>query len=81
MRKVLLWLAGLFALGVSALLEVTFHDASHAELVWHRYPVFDFVFGAIGCALIVVISKWLGHHFLQRDESYYEVDRETETNR
>ena len=79
MTRILFWLAGLVALVVSAILEIVFHDPSHDELVWHGYPVFDFLFGVIGCALIVILSKWLGHRFLQRDESYYERDHEMET--
>lgn len=78
MRRVLFWLTGSVALGLSVLIEIVFHDPSHDELVWHGYPVFDFVFGVIGCALIVILSKWLGHQFLQRGESYYESDGETD---
>ena len=30
------------------------------------------LFGFISCALIIVVSKWLGHHWLMRDEDYYD---------
>lgn len=29
-------------------------------------------FGLLGCILIIVASKWLGHAVLQREEDYYE---------
>jgi len=35
-------------------------------------PGFWSLFGFISCALIIVVSKWLGHHWLMRDEDYYD---------
>jgi hypothetical protein len=29
-------------------------------------------YGAVGCAAIVVVSKWLGHLFLQKREDFYD---------
>ena len=29
-------------------------------------------YGAVGCAAIVVVSKWLGHLFLQKREDWYD---------
>ena len=37
-----------------------------------RIPGFWSLFGFISCALIIVVSKWLGHHWLVRDEDYYD---------
>ena len=37
-----------------------------------RIPGFWSLFGFISCALIIVESKWLGHHWLVRDEDYYD---------
>ena len=37
-----------------------------------RIPGFWSLFGFISCALIIVVSKWLGHHWLMRDEDYYD---------
>ena len=37
-----------------------------------RIPGFWSLFGFISCALIIVVSKWLGHHWLMRDEGYYD---------
>ena len=36
-----------------------------------KVPGFWSLFGFISCALIIVVSKWLGHHWLMRDEDYY----------
>ena len=37
-----------------------------------KIPGFWSLFGFISCALIIVVSKWLGHHWLMRDEDYYD---------
>ena len=37
-----------------------------------KVPGFWSLFGFISCALIIVVSKWLGHHWLMRDEDYYD---------
>ena len=37
-----------------------------------RIPGFWSLFGFISCALIIVVSKWLGNHWLVRDEDYYD---------
>jgi len=37
-----------------------------------RIPGFWSLFGFISCALIIIVSKWLGHHWLVRDEDYYD---------
>jgi hypothetical protein len=58
----------------SVVLELPFRHLIHSELPWHLVPGFDFVYGFLGCAVIVLASKWLGHALLQRPEDYY--DRE-----
>jgi hypothetical protein len=30
------------------------------------------VFGFIACVLIIVLSKWIGHHGIMKDEEYYD---------
>ena len=56
----------------TAVLEYVFRHLAHPEFIWHKIPAFDFVYGALGCAAIVIVSKWLGKHFLQRPEDYWE---------
>ena len=68
------WMATAFILVITIGLEIVFSHLAHAEFPWHRFPSFDFVYGVVGCAVIVLVSKWLGQAFVQRDESYYERD-------
>ena len=37
-----------------------------------KIPGFWSFFGFISCVLIIVVSKWIGHHWLVRDEDYYD---------
>ncbi|HXV62638.1 MAG TPA: hypothetical protein VEK15_18200 [Vicinamibacteria bacterium] len=68
------WLAAASILLITIALEIVFSHLAHTEFPWHRFPSFDFVYGLLGCAVIVLVSKWLGHAFLQRDENYYDEE-------
>ena len=37
-----------------------------------KIPGFWSLFGFISCVLIIVVSKWIGRHWLVRDEDYYD---------
>ena len=37
-----------------------------------KIPGFWSLFGFIACILIIVVSKWIGHHGLMKDEDYYD---------
>ena len=37
-----------------------------------KIPGFWSLFGFISCVLIIVVSKWIGHHWLVRDEDIYD---------
>ena len=37
-----------------------------------KIPGFWSLFGFISCVLIIVVSKWIGHHWRVRDEDYYD---------
>ena len=37
-----------------------------------KIPGFWSLYGFISCVLIIVVSKWLGQHWLVRDEDYYD---------
>ncbi len=39
---------------------------------WEKLPIFEAVFGFLGCLLIIFVSKALGHFFLQKKEDYYD---------
>ena len=48
-----------------------FFRPEHPHFWWEKIPAFDAIFGFLGCILIVIGSKALGHHWLQKDEDYY----------
>ncbi len=57
---------------LTAALELAFRHLAHPAFFWYELPAFDFVYGFLGCGLIVFGSKWVGHKFVQRDEHYYD---------
>jgi hypothetical protein len=44
----------------------------HIHFIWETLPFFSAVYGFIGCIVIILGSKALGHYWLQRQEDYYE---------
>ncbi|MEE9143576.1 MAG: hypothetical protein V3U06_02260 [Candidatus Binatia bacterium] len=48
-------------------------EEGHAAFWNHMWGFFAF-FGFIGCVAIIVISKLIGHSWLQRGENYYDHD-------
>jgi hypothetical protein len=45
----------------------------HAEYLWDRLPGWSAVFGFGSCALLIFVSKFLGHQGgLMRREDYYD---------
>jgi hypothetical protein len=46
----------------------------HGDFPWSHVPGFFALFGFVGCVIIVVVSKLLGHYWLQRKEGYYDRD-------
>lgn len=66
------WLIGIGAtVLITGVLEIVYRHYAHPHFWWQATPIFDLVYGVAGCAVIVVVSKWLGHTWLQRDEAYY----------
>jgi len=57
---------------VEVLIHLSPHFHSHAAFVWQEIPGFSALYGFVGCILIIVVSKTLGHHWLQKEEDYYE---------
>jgi hypothetical protein len=47
-------------------------DKEHAHTRLERWPAFWSVFGFLGCALLIVASKWFGHLGIMKDEDYYD---------
>mgnify|MGYP001179285995 CR=1 FL=1 len=55
---------------VGILVHIFLHP--HAHFWWEELPVFSAIYGFIGCIIIIIGSKALGHHWLQKEEDYYE---------
>jgi hypothetical protein len=70
MKRFWLSVAGVLT-ALTVALEVVYRDASHAYFWWQAVPMFDLIYGLVGCVVIVLVSKWLGHAWLQRAETYY----------
>ncbi len=62
------------AYGVLALLVVVDFIIPRHEIHFFgdKIPGFWSLFGFIACILIIVISKWIGHAWLMKDEDYYD---------
>ena len=69
MKRTLLVIA--LVLIASALADVFWRD-SYGYYAWSRIPAFYALFGLIGCVTIVLVSKWLGHMWLQKEQDYYD---------
>jgi len=52
--------------------HVQFFTHFHADFVWQEIPGFSAIYGFFGCVAIIIISKALGHHWLQKEEDYYD---------
>lgn len=44
----------------------------HGEFPWSRILGFFALFGFVCCVAIVIVSKLIGHYWLQRKEDYYD---------
>lgn len=69
MKRILV--AILMGLAISVLLDLLLRG-SHGDFIWYSIFGFFALFGLIGCIALVLISKWLGHYWLQRKENYYD---------
>ena len=47
-------------------------DKEHAHTKAEHFPAFWAVFGFVGCALIIILSKWFGHAGITKREDYYD---------
>ena len=71
-----LWLIVLALFASSIILpDLLDRHHAHAEFWWQVTPAFDLFYGFAGCVGLILMSKWLGHAWLQRDENFYEDDR------
>ena len=70
--KALVW-ASFVILGLLVLVDALFVNKEHAHTAVERIPGFWSLYGFIGCALIVIVSKWYGHSGIMTREDYYDT--------
>jgi len=76
MRSV--WLAVVMvALAISVWADLLVRRGEYGEW-WYPVPGFFALLGLLGCIAIVVVSKLLGHYWLQRGEDSYRDDETDE---
>ena len=39
---------------------------------WEKIPVFDAIFGFVGCLFLIIFSKTIGSKMLNKREDYYD---------
>ena len=63
-----------FAYGILVLLVAADFIIPRHEIHFFgdKIPGFWSLYGFISCVLIIEVSKWLGQHWLVRDEDYYD---------
>jgi len=68
-RWLAVFIASLVILILLELFLVTGHG--HNAFPWSGITGFFALFGVIGCLLLIVFAKLIGHYWLQRKEDYY----------
>lgn len=59
-------------LGCLILLDALLVDKGGAHTWVERLPGFWSLFGLVGCALLIILSKWYGHWGIMKREEYYD---------
>ena len=59
-------------LAVLILVDALFVNKEHAHTNPEHFPLFWAVFGFVGCAIIIILSKWFGHAGIMTREDYYD---------
>ena len=52
---------------------VRFYFHPHLYFSWQSLPIFGALYGFVGCVIIILGSKALGHFWLTKKEDYYET--------
>lgn len=47
-------------------------ERHHAEFFWDKIPGFSAAYGFASCAVIIIVSKFIGHAWLMKKENYYD---------
>lgn len=59
-------------LALLVLWDIFLVDKEHAHTAAEHWWGFWSIFGFVGCALIIVASKWFGHAGIMQREDYYD---------
>ena len=71
--KQLFWvLYGCLFLSLFAGVLVHFYLHPEVHFFWEGLPIFNALYGFVGCIAIILGSKAIGQYWLQKDEDYYE---------
>jgi hypothetical protein len=62
----------LAVLAALVLTDVLLVGKEHAHTAVERVPAFWAVFGFVGCAALILVSKWFGHAGIMQREDYYD---------
>ena len=65
-------LYGCLFLSITAGFFIYLYLHPEVHFFWEALPVFSAVYGFIGCIVIILGSKAIGHFWLQKKEDYYE---------
>jgi hypothetical protein len=49
-----------------------FIPTEEVHFFWEKLPIFNVLFGIIGCIVLIIGSKALGKLFIQKDDDYYD---------
>jgi hypothetical protein len=52
--------------------DVLLVNNDEAHTAAEHFPAFWSIFGFLGCALIIIVSKWFGHAGIMTREDYYD---------
>jgi hypothetical protein len=65
-------LLGCLFLSVIAAIWVRLYLHPEVHFSWEGLPVFSAAYGFVGCIVIILVSRAIGHLWLLKDEDYYE---------
>jgi hypothetical protein len=69
--KLVIWVS-CAVLALLAVADILFVGNQEAHTQVEHLPAFWSIFGFLGCAVIVLLSKWYGHLGIMTREDYYE---------
>jgi hypothetical protein len=69
--KAVIWIC-VVLLAALVLFDVIFVDKEDAHTLVERLFGFWAVFGFLGCAVLIILSKWFGHAGIMQNEDYYD---------